>query len=76
MKNRTSLIATIWVIAVGIILWIVGSQIGGMFAAQTTMNYVGFGIMWAGIVLLILGVFGVITTAIMEYLDTSKKQTP
>ena len=88
MKHRKSLLASIWVIAVGIVLWISGSIIGGMgliyhaggwFTSswyETTWVFnLGVGIVWSGIVVLILGAFGIITTFIREFLDREQKTT-
>lgn len=89
MKHRKSLLISIWVIALGIILWISGSIIGGMgiiyhaggwfspsWYEGTWMYYLGVGMVWSGITALILGVFGIITTFIREYLDKGQKTAP
>jgi len=86
MKHRRSLFISIWVIAIGIVLWISGSIIGGMgiiyhaggwfnpsWYELTSMYYFGVGMVWSGIIALILGVFGIITTFIREYLDKEQK---
>ena len=86
MKHRKSLLVSVWVIAIGIVLWIPGSIIGGMgiiyhsggwFTPSTYeytwMFYLGVGMVWSGIIVLILGVFGIITTFIREYLDKGQK---
>jgi hypothetical protein len=67
VAHRQSLIASIWRIGVGLALSIIGSQVGSMFIKGSTGNYVGLGILWAGIIILILGVFGFIVSAVMEY---------
>ena len=86
MKHRKSLLVSIWGIAIGIILLISGSMIGGMgiiyhvggwFTPSTYeytwMFYLGVGMVWSGIIVLILGVFGIITTFIREFLDREHK---
>lgn len=88
MKHRKSLLISIWIIALGIILWISGSIIGGMgiiyhaggwftpgWYEATWVFYLGVGMVWAGIIALILGVFGIVTTFIKEYLDKGQKTT-
>ena len=77
------------IIALGIILWISGSIIGDMgiiYHAGGWFNpswqeliwvfYLGVGTVWSGIIALILGVFGIITTFIREYLDKGQKTLP
>lgn len=86
MKHRKSLLLSIWGIAIGIILWISGSIVGGMgiiyhaggfFTSgsyeTTWVYYLGVGMVWSGIIILILGAFGVVTTFIREYLDKEHK---
>ncbi|MCJ7470613.1 hypothetical protein MUO74_09035 [Candidatus Bathyarchaeota archaeon] len=86
MKHRKSLLVSIWIIAVGVVLWISGSIIGGMgiiyhaggwftsgWYELTSMYYLGVGMVWSGIIVLILGVFGIITTFIREFLDREHK---
>jgi hypothetical protein len=86
MKHRKSLLISIWVIAIGIVLWISGDIVGGMgiiyhagglFSSSwyeyTSVFYLGVGMVWSGIIAIILGVFGIITTFIREYLDREQK---
>ena len=86
MKHRKSLLASVWIIAVGIALGISGSIIGGTgiiyHAGQwfnpswyeyTLIYYLGVGLLWSGIIVLILGVFGIVTTFIREFLDREHK---
>jgi hypothetical protein len=86
MKHRKSLLLSIWGIAVGIVLWISGSIVGGMgiiyhaggwftsgWYEETWGFYLGVGLVWSGIIILILGAFGVLTTFIKEYLDREHK---
>jgi len=86
MKHRKSLLLSIWGIAIGIILLISGSLVGGMgiiyhaaglftvgWYETTWAYYLGVGMVWSGIIILILGAFGVVTTFIREYLDREHK---
>jgi len=86
MKHRKSLLLSIWGIAIGIILLISGSVVGGMgiiyhaggwFAPlwyeETWVYNLGVGIVWSGIIVLILGAFGILTTFIREHLDREHK---
>jgi hypothetical protein len=65
------LIASIWVIAVGTILWLCGLIIGGIgtfdigkwFSTGHTLVYnVAIGLVWGGIILFIVGAFGIATS--------------
>jgi len=86
MKHRKSLLLSIWGIAIGIILFISGSIVGGMgiiyhaggwstsaWYETTWVYYLGVGMGWSGIIILILGIFGIVTTFIREYLDREHK---
>lgn len=77
------LIASIWVIVVGIILGICGYIIGGMevtdtgkwFASGHTFTYsVAIALVWGGIILFIIGVFGIITALIKGHSDKPQKK--
>jgi hypothetical protein len=78
------LIASIWVIAVGIILGLCGLIIGGTgvifdigkwFAAGHTMTYnVAIGLVWGGIILFIIGVFGIVTALLKGHPDKGQKK--
>jgi hypothetical protein len=78
------LIASIWVIAVGIIFWICGWIIGGMgvfsdlskwFSAGHTLTYdVAIGLVWGGIILFIVGVFGIVTSLLKGHSDKQQKK--
>lgn len=85
MKHRRALFVSIWIIAMGIVLWISGQVVGGMgiiyhaggwfssgWYELTWAYYLGVGLVWAGIIVIILGAFGIITTGIKEYLDREK----
>jgi len=86
MKHRKALFVSIWTIALGIVLWISGQIIGGygiIYHAGDWWNPSRYELIWAfrlvvglvsfGVVVLILGVFGLITTAMKEYLDREPK---
>ena len=79
------LIASIWVIVVGIILWLCGVIIGGglgvffdilkWFDAGHTLTYnVAIGLVWGGIILFIVGVFGIVTALLKGHLDKGQKK--
>jgi hypothetical protein len=78
------LIASIWVIAVGIILWLCGSIIGGwgtfwdvnkwFSAGHTLTDDVGIALIWGGIILFIIGVFGIVTSLIRGHSDNQPKK--
>ena len=80
LRNRKYLIASVWVIVVGIILWVCGMIIGGgtgvfsdigkWFDAGHSMTYnVAIGLVWGGIILFIIGVFGIVTALIKGHMD-------
>lgn len=79
LRNKKYLIASIWVIVVGIILWVCGVIIGGTgvifdmgnwFAAGHTMTYnVAIGLVWGGIILFIIGAFGIVTALLKGRMD-------
>ena len=86
MKHRKSLLLSIWGLAIGIILLISGEIVGGMgiiyhaggwftpsWYEATWAFYLGVGLLWSGIIILILGVFEIVTTFIREYLDREHK---
>lgn len=79
-RSKKYLIASIWVIVVGIILWLCGFiiaggvgvifDIGKWFDAGHTMTYtVAIGLVWSGIILLIIGVFGIVTSLLKGHMD-------
>jgi hypothetical protein len=74
-RNKKYFIASVWVIVVGIILWLCGVIINGglgvfygMFnwfdTSHTITDNVAIGLVWAGIILFIIGVFGMITALV------------
>jgi len=77
------LIASIWVIAIGIILWLCGSIIGGMgtfwdvskwfSSSHTLTDDVGIALVWGGIILFIVGVFGIATSLLKGHSDKQQK---
>jgi len=88
MKHRKALFISVWVIALGIVLWVSGQIIGGQgiiyhaggwwnpsWYELTWAFYLGVGLAWSGVIALILGVFGIVTTAMKEYLDREKEQS-
>ncbi len=78
------LIASIWVIAVGIILWFCGLIIGGTgvifdigkwFLTSHILTYnVAIALVWGGIILFIIGAFGIITALLKGRLDKGPKK--
>ena len=84
MCMKKYLIASIWVIAVGIIFLVCGLIIGGMgvifdignwFAVGHILTYdVAIGLVWGGIILFIVGVFGIITALLKGHLDKGQKK--
>lgn len=89
MIHRKSLFISLWVIAIGIALWISGSIVGGMgiiyhaggwftsgWTELTWAYYLGVGMAWSGIIAIVLGAFGILTTFIREYLDKGQKPPP
>jgi hypothetical protein len=85
MKHKKSLFASIWIIALGIVFWISGSIIGDMGIVYRAGGWFGIawheltwvyclsvGLAWSGITVIILGVFGIITAGMKEYLNREK----
>jgi len=77
------LIASIWVIAVGIILWVCALIIGGVgtfdigkwFSTGHTLTYtVAIGLVWGGIILFIFGIFGIATSFLKGQPDKQEKK--
>jgi hypothetical protein len=77
--------ASIWVIVVGIILLLCGLIIGGglgvifdilnWFESSHTMIYnVAIGLVWGGIILFIIGVFGIVTALLKGHPDKGQKK--
>jgi hypothetical protein len=77
------LVASIWVIAVGVIFWVCGLIIGGMgtfldisnwfSAGHTFTDDVGIALVWGGIILFIIGVFGIGTSLLRGHQDKQPK---
>lgn len=85
-RNKKYLLASIWVIVVGIILWVCGliisggtgviSDIGRWFDAGHTTTYnVAIGLIWGGIILFIIGIFGIITALLKGRMDKGQEKT-
>jgi hypothetical protein len=83
--NKKYLIASIWVIVIGIILLVCGLIIGGgmsvvsditnWFEASHTLTYnVGIGLVWGGIILFIVGIFGIVTALIKGSIDKGQEK--
>ena len=79
---KSYLIASIWVIVVGIILGVCGLIIGGTgifdvgkwFAAGHVITYdVAIALVWGGIILFIVGAFGIATSLLRGHLDKEQK---
>jgi len=78
------LIASIWVVAVGIILWFCGSIIGGLgiifdiskwFSAGHTLTQdVAIALVWGSIILFIVGAFGIVTSLLRRHLGKQQKK--
>lgn len=68
MKHRKALMGSIWAIALGVILWV-----SALFPYQlyelAWSHYLVVGLAWAGTITIILGIFGLTTTVLKEYLD-------
>jgi hypothetical protein len=84
-RNKKYLIASIWVIVVGIILLFCGVIIGGgmgviydigkWFDASHTMTYtVAIGLAWVGIILFIIGISGIVTALLKGHLDKGQSK--
>ena len=83
MRMNKYLVASIWVIAVGVIFWLCGLIIGGMgtfldignwFSADHTFTYdVAIGLVWGGIILFIVGAFGIATSLLRGHQDKQQK---
>jgi hypothetical protein len=79
------LIASIWIIAVAAILLLCGSIIGGMgtfldignwfSASHTLTDSVGIALIWGGIILFIIGVFGIATSLLKGHQDKPQQKT-
>ena len=84
-RNKKYLMASIWVIVVGIILLFCGVIIGGGLGVifdimnwfdtgHTMTDNVAIGLVWGGIILFIIGVFGVVTALLKGHLDKGQKK--
>jgi hypothetical protein len=68
-KNQEPLPSSMTAIAAGLIMTIIGSVISSNWAKETTINYVGFGMLLVGIGILVFGIFGTATKALKTCLD-------
>ena len=84
-RNKKYLMASIWVIVIGIILLLCGLVIGGglgviydilkWFDTGHTMTYnVAIGLVWGSIILFIVGLFGIITALLKGNLDKGQQE--
>ena len=69
MMHRKYLIGSIWAIAVGTVLAYIGTELWKMVQWLTIGYYIAVGLTWGGGAVIVFGVFGLISTAILEYLD-------
>jgi hypothetical protein len=80
LRNKKYLIGSIWVIVIGIILWLCGVIISGGLgvfygifnwfdASHTITDNVAIALVWAGIILFIIGVFGIVTALLKRHMD-------
>lgn len=72
--SKKALIASIWVVAVGIVFWLLGSVFKDQWtwAINTPSSgtyYALEGLMWTGIVLFVFGLFAVFTVLLIAYLE-------
>ena len=85
LRNKKYLIASIWVIVIGIIFWLCGVIIAGgtgvffdilkWFDSGHTMMYnVAIGLVWSGIILFIIGVVGIVTSLLKGQMDKGQKK--
>ena len=58
---------------IGIVLFVVGSILAGAYAKQSMMNYVGFGMLLSGIVVLSVGMSGTVVSALKSRLDLDEE---
>lgn len=87
MKHRKALFASIWMIALGVSLWISGQVVGSKFGIiyhegswwnpawyeLTWAFHLGVGLALSGIVVIILSIFGIVTASVKEVLDRKKE---
>lgn len=65
-KHKDSLIAGIWIICVGVIVSLIGYEMGSMFSKGTAINAVGLVLLWIGLIEFIVGIFAIITSLVRE----------
>ena len=89
MKHRKALLVSIWILAIGITLFIISPYVvqlgmiyhaGGWFSSgyyeYTWVAFFGVALFWGSIVTAICGVFGLVTTVILELTDEKKVVKP
>lgn len=85
LRNNKYLMASIWVIVVGIILLFCGVIIGGGLGVifdimkwfdtgHTMTDNVAIGLVWGGIILFFVGVVGIITALLKRGLDKGQPE--
>lgn len=72
MRHRRALFASIWIIAIGVVLLISSAFPYNEFQISWA-HMLSLGVQWVGTVIAILGVFALIMTFLSEYLDREKK---
>jgi hypothetical protein len=72
-KHQEAFPSSMTVVAAGLIMAVIGSIMGSNWAKDTTINYVGFGMLLAGIAILVIGLFGTVAKALKNYLE--RKET-
>ncbi len=58
---------------IGIVLFVIGSILAGAYAKQSIINYVGFGMLLSGIVVLSIGISGTVVSALKSRLDLDEE---
>ncbi len=61
-------------IAIGLILAFIGSTVSSNWSRETMINYVGFGMLLAGIATFVVGLFGTVALAVKNYLNRQEKE--
>jgi hypothetical protein len=72
-KHQEAFPSSMTVVAAGLIMAVIGSIMGSNWAKDTTINYVGFGMLLSGIAILVIGLFGTVAKALKNYLE--RKET-
>ena len=72
-KSVEPLPSSMTAIAAGLILTLIGSVLSSNWARETIINYVGFGMVLAGLCVFVFGIFGIIARTLKVRLG---QQTP